>query len=108
MEWEDAPEKLQLLLLLESKGSFLTESTEATPRLVKQLSELLPPPMQTISFRYKKWVKLAEKKKNRVTSVCLICPSSCNRGLLLFLYTVPLELLCALVELRCYIFEHEP
>ena len=38
MEWEDALEKLQLLLLLESKGSFLTESTEATPRLLKQLS----------------------------------------------------------------------
>jgi len=38
MEWEDAQEKLQLLLLLESKGSFLTESTETTPRLLKQLS----------------------------------------------------------------------
>ena len=41
-----------------------------------------------ISFRYKKWVKLAEKKKNRVTSVCLICPSSCNREVLFFLCTL--------------------
>jgi len=38
MEWEDALEKLQRLLLLESKGSFLTESAEAPPRLLKQLS----------------------------------------------------------------------
>ena len=43
MEWEDALEKLQLLLLLESKGSFLTESTETTPRLLKQLSVRLSP-----------------------------------------------------------------
>jgi len=49
MEWEDAPEKLKLLLLLESKDGFLTESTESTPKLLEPLSvsEASSPPVQT-------------------------------------------------------------
>jgi len=49
MEWEDAPEKLKLLLLLESKDGFSTESTESTPKLLEPLSvsEVSSPPVQT-------------------------------------------------------------
>ena len=50
MEWEDALEKLKLLLLFESKESFFTESIESTPKLAEPLSvnELSSPPVQTI------------------------------------------------------------
>jgi hypothetical protein len=56
MEWEDAPEKLKLLLLLESKDGFLTESTESTPKLLEPLSvsEVSSPPVQTFFLGIKR------------------------------------------------------
>ena len=76
MEWEDALEKLKLLLLFESKESFFTESIESTPKLVEPLSvnELSSPTCANNFPRYEKWVNLAEKKEKKChVSKSFIC-----------------------------------
>jgi hypothetical protein len=56
MEWEDAPERLKLLLLVEPKDCFLTESTESTPKLLEPLSdnEVSSPPVQAFFLGIKR------------------------------------------------------